>query len=59
MALDENFPDLQKWLLEAQSRLRAIRELAVDQVLVSGTTEQRLADAEIRLIRIHDLATGR
>lgn len=44
--------------MDAQSRLCSIRELAVDQVLVAGTTEQRLADAEIRLMRIHDLATG-
>lgn len=42
---------------EAESRLASIRELAIDQVLFEGTTEQRLVDAEMRLIRIHYLAT--
>ena len=56
--MEEDPPNMQERLLNAQSRLCSIRDLAVDQVLVAGTTEQRLADAEIRLMRIHDLATG-
>lgn len=56
--MEEDPPNMQARLMDAQSRLCSIRELAVDQVLVAGTTEQRLADAEIRLMRIHDLATG-
>lgn len=49
--------DLAGRLTEAESRLASIRELAIDQVLFEGTTEQRLVDAEMRLIRIHYLAT--
>jgi hypothetical protein len=38
--------------------LRAIGELALSQVVVVGTNEQKLVDAELRLSRIHDLATN-
>jgi hypothetical protein len=58
MALREDRADLEKRLIEAECRLRSIRELSVDQVLVEGTTDQRFVDAEGRLSRIHDLATG-
>jgi hypothetical protein len=57
MNLEKDPTDLEERLMEAERRLRSIRELAMDQVLVEGATEQRLIDAEIRLRRIHTLAT--
>jgi hypothetical protein len=50
--------DLDERLTRAECRLRSIRDLAIDQALVDGTTDQRLVDAEIRLRLIHTLATG-
>jgi hypothetical protein len=50
--------DLRQRLDEVERRLRAIGELALSQVVVVGTAEQKLVDAELRLNRIHDLATS-
>ena len=57
MNLEGDSTDLDERLTRAERRLCSIRDLAIDQVLVDGTIEQRLLDAEIRLRRIHTLAT--
>jgi hypothetical protein len=59
MAPPEDDPiDMRRRLDEAERRLRTIGELALSQVVVVGTAEQKLVDAELRLNRIHDLATS-
>jgi hypothetical protein len=59
MAPPEDDPvDMRRRLEEAERRLRTIGELALSQVVVVGTAEQKLVDAELRLNRIHDLATS-
>ena len=57
MNLERDLTVLDERLTEAEGKLRSIRELAMNQVFVGGTTEKRLMDAEIRLRRIHALAT--
>jgi hypothetical protein len=52
MTPEEDPADLEEGLMESELRLRSIRELAMDQVLVEGSTEQKLVDTEIRLRRI-------
>jgi hypothetical protein len=58
MAPEDHPIDLRQRLDEVERRLRAIGELALSQVVVVGTAEQKLVDAELRLNRIHDLATS-
>jgi hypothetical protein len=59
MAPPEDDPvDMRRRLEEAERRLSTIGELALTQVVVLGTAEQKLVDAELRLNRIHDLATS-
>jgi hypothetical protein len=58
MTLEDEPVDLGQRLDEVERRLRAIGELALSQVVVVGTAEQKLVDAELRLSRIHDLATS-
>ena len=57
MAQEDEALDLRQRLDEAERRLRVIEELAVSQVAIVGTAEQKLIDAELRLNRIHALAT--
>jgi hypothetical protein len=57
MTLEDEPVDLRQRLDEVERRLRAIGELALSQVVVVGTAEQKLVDVELRLSRIHDLAT--
>jgi hypothetical protein len=56
--LEDEPIDLRQRLEEVERRLRAVGELALSQVVVVGTAEQKLVDAELRLSRIHDLATN-
>jgi hypothetical protein len=59
MAPPEDDPvDMRRRLDEAERRLHTIGELALSPVVVVGTAEQKLVDAELRLNRIHDLATS-
>jgi hypothetical protein len=58
MRLEDEPFDLRQRLDEVERRLRAIEELALSQVVVVGTAEQKLVDVELRLSRIHDLATS-
>jgi hypothetical protein len=48
--------DVSERLEEAERRLAAIAEIASGQVAATGTPEKDLADAELRLNRIYDLA---
>jgi hypothetical protein len=59
MTADEDPIELTERLGEALLRLKSILELASSEVVGGTTTEEKLEDAELRLNRIYDLATGK
>jgi hypothetical protein len=58
MTFEVEHDDLKIKLDEAEGKLKAVGELASAEVGGGATAEEKLADAELRLNHIYELATS-